>query len=207
MFIVEKKGSKVTNSVMEKDNCGRWRALALLSVVLVLSISTWFSASSVIPQLRRLWDLNPTTSAWLTIAVQIGFVCGGIISSLFNLADIMAPRHIIFGGAFGAATANLLLDVAGGPEIGIPLRFATGVLVAGVYPPAFKLMSTWFREGRGVALGILAAAIVVGNGLPHLVNGLGGLDWRVVIYVTSGLTFLGGLIAEFTVRQGPILSL
>jgi MFS family permease len=157
----------------------------------------------VLPQLRELWELNPTTSAWLTIAVQVGFVCGAIISSLFNLADILAPRHIIFGGAVGAAIANFLLDVAGGPAIGIPLGFATGFFVAGIYPPAFKLMSTWFREGRGLALGILAGALVVGNGLPHLVNGLGGLDWQVVIYATSGLTLLGGLIAEFTVKQGP----
>jgi len=201
--MLKRKDSRMTNPVLKKENSGRWRALALLSVVLVLSISTWFSASSVLPQLRELWDLNPTTSAWLTIAVQIGFVCGAIISSLFNLADIMAPRHIIFGGAVGAAIANLLLDVAGGPAVGIPLRFATGFFVAGVYPPAFKLISTWFREGRGLALGILGGAIVWGNGLPHLVNGLGGLDWRVVIYATSGLTFLGGLIAEFTAKQGP----
>jgi MFS family permease len=193
----------MNNQVNPTDNSGRWRALSLLSVVLVLSISTWFSASSVIPQLRELWALNPTTSAWLTIAVQVGFVCGAIISSLFNLADLIATRHIIFGGALGAAIANLLLDVAEGPAVGIPLRFATGFFVAGVYPPAFKLMSTWFREDRGLALGILAAAIVVGNGLPHLANGLGGLDWRVVIYATSGLTFLGGLIAELTVKQGP----
>jgi len=191
------------NPVLEKENSERWQALTLLSVVLVLSISTWFSASSVLPQLRALWDLNPTTSAWLTIAVQLGFVCGAVISSLFNLADIMEPRHIIFGGAVGAAFANLLLNIAGGPAVGIPLRFATGFFVAGVYPPAFKLMSTWFREGRGLALGVLAGAIGVGNGLPHLVNGLGGLDWQVVIYATSGLTFLGGLIAEFTAKQGP----
>lgn len=193
----------MNNQVSEKENRGRWRALALLSVVLVLSISTWFSAAAVLPQLRELWVLNPTTSAWLTIAVQVGFVCGAIISSLFSLADILAPRHIIFGGAVGATIANLLLDVAGGPAIGIPLRFATGFFVAGIYPPAFKLRSTWFREGRGLALGILAGALVVGNGLPHLVNGLGGLDWRVVIYATSGLTLLGGLIAELTIRQGP----
>jgi MFS family permease len=193
----------MNNQRSEIRNDQRWLALTLMSIVLVFSVSTWFSASAVIPQLRILWELNPTTSAWLTIAVQIGFVCGAIISSLFNLADILAPRHVIFGGAVGAAIANLLLDVAGGPVIGIPLRFATGFFVAGVYPPAFKLMSTWFREGRGLALGILAAALVVGNGLPHLVNGLGGLDWRVVIYATSGLTLLGGLIAEFTVMQGP----
>ena len=177
--------------------------LTLMSIVLVLSVSTWLSAAAVLPQLRELWGLDPTTSAWLTIAVQVGFVCGAIVSSLFNLADILAPRHVIFGGAAGAAIANLLLDVAGGPAIGIPLRFATGFFIAGVYPPAFKLMSTWFREGRGLALGILAGALVVGNGLPHLVNGLGGLDWRVVIYATSGLTLLGGLIAEFTIKQGP----
>lgn len=35
---------------------GRWRALALLAVTLVLSITTWFSA--VIPQLRLQWDLS-----------------------------------------------------------------------------------------------------------------------------------------------------
>ncbi|HEY5731574.1 MAG TPA: MFS transporter [Anaerolineales bacterium] len=189
--------------VMEQDNSGRWKALTLMSLVLFFSVSTWFSASAVIPQLRDLWELDPTTSAWLTIAVQIGFVSGAIISSLFNLADILTPRHIIFGGAVGAAVANLLLDFAGSPAVGIPLRFATGFFLAGVYPPAFKLMSTWFREGRGLALGVLAGALVIGNGLPHLVNGLGGLDWRVVIYSTSGLTLLGGLIAEFTVKQGP----
>ncbi len=36
----------------------RWRALALLAVTLVLSMSTWFSASAVIPQLRGEWGLS-----------------------------------------------------------------------------------------------------------------------------------------------------
>lgn len=89
--------------------------------------------------------------------------------------------------------------------MGIPLRFATGFFIAGIYPPAFKLISTWFREERGLALGILAGALGVGNGTPHLVNALGGLDWKVVIYATSSMTFIGGLIAEFTMSQGPYL--
>jgi MFS family permease len=166
-------------------------------------MSPWFSASAVLPQLHEAWGLAPGTAAWLTIAVQIGFVCGALVSSLFNLSDIMSPRHVILGGAVGAAMANLLLRIAGGPAVGIPLRFATGFFLAGVYPPAFKLMSTWFREGRGLALGVLAAAIVLGNGSPHLVNGLGELDWRIVIYATSAMTLTGGLIAEFAVREGP----
>ncbi|MGH2426335.1 MAG: MFS transporter [bacterium] len=182
---------------------GHWRALTLLAITLVLSMSTWFSASAVIPQLRREWLLSDSAAAWLTIAVQLGFVCGALVSSLLNLSDIIPPRHMILGGSIGAATVNLLLDVAGGGTLGIPLRFATGFFLAGVYPPAFKLMSTWFRRGRGIALGILVGAISVGSAMPHLVNGLGGLDWRLVIYATSALTLVGGLITEFAVTEGP----
>jgi MFS family permease len=187
----------------EKESLERWRALALLALTLVLSMSTWFSASAVLPQLRETWGLSSTEAAWLTIAVQLGFVCGALVSSLLNLSDILSPRHVILGGALGAAAANALLDVANGVAVGVLLRFATGFFLAGVYPPAFKLMSTWFREGRGLALGILAAAIVVGNGVPHLVNGLGGLDARVVIFGTSALTLAGGLITELAIREGP----
>ena len=182
---------------------GRWHALALLSFTLVLSMTTWFSASAVIPQLRVQWDLSDSAAAWLTIAVQLGFVCGALVSSLLNLSDIIPPRHVILGGAVGAATVNGLLLIAGSAAVGIPLRFATGFFLAGVYPPALKLMSTWFKRGRGIALGILVGALIVGNAMPHLVNGLGGLDWRTVIYVTSALTLAGGLIAEFAVKDGP----
>lgn len=181
----------------------RWRVLALLAATLIFSMSTWFSAAAVLPQLREVWNVSPTVAAWLTIGVQLGFVVGAVISSVFNLADIMSARHLILGGAIGAAIANAALVEVSDVGLGILLRVLTGFFIAGVYPPAFKLMSTWFREGRGLALGILAAAIVTGNGIPHLINGLGGLNWRVVIYGTSGLTLAGGLIAEFAVRRGP----
>jgi len=185
------------------DDKMRWRMLAYLSISLVFSISTWFSATAVIPQLRIIWELTPTTSAWMTIAVQLGFVVGAVISSLFNIADLVSSRYIIMVGSIGAAIANSLLLIADSPEIGIPLRFATGFFIAGVYPPALKLLSTWFQENRGLALGILAAAIVFGQGIPHLINGLGGLDWRIAIWVTSFQAFAAGLIAVFLVREGP----
>lgn len=182
---------------------GQLRALALLSFTLVLSMSTWFSASAVVPQLRTIWHLTPGVAAWLTIAVQLGFVAGALISSLLNLSDVVAPRHVVFGGSIGAAVANGLLHLAGGGAVGLLLRFFTGVFLAGIYPPALKLMATWFRTGRGNALGILVGALVVGTAIPHLLNGLGGLDWRIVITGTSVLTLAGGMIAEFAVREGP----
>jgi hypothetical protein len=112
--------------------------LTLLAITLVLSISTWFSASAVIPQLRDLWNLSPGTSAWLTIAVQVSFVTGSVVSSLFNLADLIAPRHVIFAGAAGSALANLLLYFAGGPAAGFTVTVATIWLI-----PQLKALLSW----------------------------------------------------------------
>jgi MFS family permease len=191
------------DEIWRERPAGRWRALALLSVTLVLSMTTWFSASAVIPQLRREWDVASGESAWLTIAVQLGFVAGALVSSLLNLSDLIRPQRMMLFGSLGAAAANALLLLADGPAAGIPLRFATGFFLVAVYPPALKLMATWFRRDRGLALGILVGAIVIGQAGPHLINGLGGLDWRVVIAVSSSLTVAGGLVAELTVRDGP----
>jgi MFS family permease len=169
---------------------------------LILAMSTWFSASAVVPQLRTEWDLSSGVAAWLTIAVQLGFVAGALMSSLFNLSDVVSPRLIVLTGAVGAAAANAGLLLTEGPGTAVPLRALTGFFLAGVYPPALKLMATWFQKGRGVGLGILVGAVTVGSAMPHLVNGLGGLDWKVTVAATSALTIAGGIIG-WSVREGP----
>ena len=179
------------------------KALALLAAALVLSMTTWFSATAVVPQLRAEWDLGNTAAAWLTIAVQVGFVAGALAGSALSVADVFPPRFVILVGALGAAAANLVLVAADGPEVGIVARVATGFFLAGVYPPALKLASTWFRRGRGTALGIVVGALTLGSAIPHLVNGLGGLDWQLVVWVTSVLTAAGGVIVFFGVPEGP----
>jgi MFS family permease len=179
------------------------RALALLAAALVLSMTTWFSATAVVPQLRAEWDLGNTAAAWLTIAVQVGFVAGALAGSALSVADVLPPRFVILAGALGAAAANLVLVVADGPEVGIAARVATGFFLAGVYPPALKLASTWFRRGRGTALGIVVGALTLGSAVPHLVNGLGGLDWQLVVWVTSALTAAGGVLVFLGVPEGP----
>jgi MFS family permease len=184
------------------DPEGRLAPLLLLTIALVLGISTWFSATAVVPQLSDAWQLSSTGKAWLTIAVILGFVIGALVSAVFNVADRVRPQVVMLIGAVGAAVANLGLIWAGGVVAGVLLRLATGFFIAGVYPPSFKLISTWYRAGRGMALGVLAAGIIVGNASPHLANALGGIDWRNVIYATSAMSAVGGLVA-FTVKDGP----
>ena len=185
------------------EPAGRWSALAVLATAMVLAMTTWFSATAVLPQLKDLWDLNATQGSWLTISVQLGFVVGALASAALNLADIIPPRRLILFGSIGAAAANLGLLAAGDVAPAIVLRFLTGACLAAVYPPALKAMSTWFRQGRGTALGVMVGALTLGSALPHLVNGLGGIDWEAVIVVTSALTAAGGLLAELAGRDGP----
>lgn len=181
---------------------GRWAALWLLAIALVSGMSTWFSASAVIPQLDVVWDLDGTTKAWLTIAVQIGFVVGALVSASLSLADVVPARTVIATSAIAASIANLVIVAVDTPWPAIALRFLTGFFIAGVYPPAFKLISTWHRTSRGFALGVLGGAIVLGNATPHLVNAVGGVEWQRVIVATSVLSALGGL-AALAVRDGP----
>lgn len=182
---------------------GRTRILLILAAALALSMATWFSATAVIPQLREQWRLTDAAAAWLTIAVQLGFVAGAVLSSLFNLSDVLQVRVIIVVGCLGAAAVNLLLLLANGPLQAIPLRFLTGAFLAAVYPPALKLIATWFTKGRGTALGVMVGALTLGSALPHLVNALGGLDWPTVITATSVMTAAGAAIVWTLVPEGP----
>lgn len=187
----------------ENDPAGRWAALSILAIAMLLAMTTWFSASAVLPQLRSQWNLSTETSSLLTIAVQIGFIVGAVLSATLSLADVIAPRRLILYGAVGAATSNALLVASHGPAVALPLRFATGVCLAGVYPPALKEMATWFRRGRGTALGIMVGALTIGSATPQLVVGLGGVQWQSVIVTTSLLTVAGGIVAAALGRDGP----
>lgn len=182
---------------------GRTGVLLALCGCVVLSMTTWFSAAAVLPQLRALWSVSEAAAGWLTIAVQLGFVLGALGAALTGLPDRVPPRRLMAGAAFGAALANLALLAAPGPGSAIGLRVATGVLMAGIYPPALKLVATWFRSGRGVALGSVIGALTLGSALPHAVNAGGGLPWQGVILAASAATLAGGAGVLLFLREGP----
>ena len=182
----------------------RWRTLALLSTAELLGMSLWFSASAVVPALRLEWNLTDSQTGWLTISVQLGFVFGTLLSAFLNLADIFRPRQLMSICAFaGAGTNTLFALFANGPGTGVALRFATGVFLAGVYPPAMKLMATWFRQSRGLALGILVGALTLGKASPYLINAIGSASWRTNILDVSALAAVGGALVLIFVSEGP----
>ncbi|MEZ5408507.1 MAG: MFS transporter [Acidimicrobiales bacterium] len=187
----------------EAELAARRRQLVILAAALVLAMSTWFSTAAVLSQLRAAWHLSASAGSWLTIMVQLGFVAGAALSAATNLADRVPPRRLILLGTLGAATANAVVAAAGAYPVAIAARFATGACLAAVYPPSLKAMSSWYRTGRGFALGVMIGALTVGSALPHLINALGGLPWRLTLAIASVLTVAGGLIADRLGADGP----
>ncbi len=183
---------------------GRWRALTLLSIAELLGMALWFSGSAVVPALSREWQLSDAQVSWLAIAVQLGFVAGTLMSAILNLPDIVSTRHLFAVSGFLGATANAIFGLyVQAPESAIALRFVTGVCLAGVYPPGMKIMATWFRERRGMALGVLVGALTLGKAMPYLVNALGSTNWRHNVLFVSLLAVIGGVIVVLFVDDGP----
>src|SRR5713226_6681197 len=192
------------NPVDLAPSAARWRTLALLAIAELLGMSLWFSGSAVVPALTREWHLSESAASWLTLSVQLGFVVGTLLSALLNLPDIISPRHLFTLTAIAGAIINAAFGwFAHDAAAGIPLRFLTGMFLAGVYPPAMKILATWFRHGRGMALGVLVGALTLGKATPYLVNGLGSPNWRHNVLFVSLLAVIGGLIVLVFVGDGP----
>src|ERR1043166_7258601 len=145
----------------------RGRQLLLVAMFEVMVMSLWFSASAVVPQLRDEWHLSSGDATWLTTSVQLGFVAGALASAMLNLPDRISVRRLMALTALAGALANAALPLwASGLAAAVPLRFATGVALAGVYPPGIKLIASWFRQGRGLAGGGMVGALALGSRSP-----------------------------------------
>ena len=183
------------------------RQLALLAIAQLFGMTLWFSATAVLPSLRVAWSLTPTQAAWLTAAVQLGFVVGALGSALLNLPDVLPPRRMCAAAAVLGAGCNVLLALAVdsiGPALA--LRFATGVCLAGVYPPGMKIAAGHAsgRE-RGFAIGVLVGALTLGSATPHLLAALvqDRLPDRAVLLTASALALLSAVLVIRFVGDGP----
>jgi sugar phosphate permease len=182
----------------------QWRNLTLLALAELLGLTLWFSSSAVTPAIKADWGLSAGAVAWLVMAVQIGFVVGTFLSGMLNLPDVISARKLFAVSAgLGALSNGGFALMADGLAAGIAFRLATGIFLAGVYPPGMKLATTWTVRSRGLAVGMIVGALTIGSASPHLVRSLVTFEWPQVVLVSSVLATAGGLIVLLFVKEGP----
>jgi MFS family permease len=182
---------------------GQWRMLAILSIAELLGMSLWFAGSAVAPQLAEQWSLTASEAGWLSTVVQLGFVAGTAIAALLNLADALPSRWYFASAAFAGAITNAALLEAPGFRTALALRFLTGACLAGVYPPAMKMIATWFQSRRGLAIGTVVGALTAGKATPYLVHAIPGVGVTPVVMSASVGAVLASLIVLAVYRDGP----
>jgi MFS family permease len=186
---------------------GARRQLAWLSLAMFLGMTLWFSATAATAQIVAEFQLTSAEAAWLTMAVQGGFVVGTLVSALLNLPDVINARRLFAAGCICGAAANAGLVGAPTPVALIALRVATGVSLAWVYPPGMKIAAGWFRDRRGAALGVLIGALTIGSAFPHLLAGISArVPWRVLMLTASALAIVGGGLVKTFVGDGPYVA-
>ena len=182
----------------------RWFVLAVTGVAIVLSLTTWFSATAVIPELTKLMSLSLSQATWFTNSVQAGFVLSALIVSLLSLLDIYKSSTIMAISSCVAGIANALLILEPGIALSLLSRFMTGMALAGIYPTVIKFIATWFKKGRGFAMGIMLSALTLGSAMPHLIRAVGiQFDWKLVIIMSSLACLIAAVLFAFVLHDGP----
>lgn len=181
----------------------RGRSLIYVSLATFFSLSVWFSTNAISGALELEKSIDESSIAVLTIAVQLGFVFGTLVIAITNLSDLFNARTLFFVCATMAAVMNLLVIPIESAPLLIAARFATGAFLGGVYPPAMKVISGWYKKGRGFALGTMVGALTIGSGSPHLLRSVFSDNWQAVIIGSSVLAILGGVVLRLLVIDGP----
>ena len=177
--------------------------LALIALAELLGMSVWFAANAVAPQLAERWGLSQGEAGWLSTVVQLGFVAGTALAALLNLADTLPSRWYFAGAATAAGAANAALLLAPTYRWALVCRALTGVCLAGVYPPAMKMAATWFRDRRGLAIGVVVGALTIGKAVPYLVHAVPGAGVRPVIISASLAVLLAAALVAIAYHDGP----
>ena len=177
--------------------------LGLVSGGMLLAFWGWMTATAVSPDLQLRWSLTESQVGLLTTAVQLGFVLGTAAAALLNLADIVSSRAYFAASSVLAAGANAALLVLPSFESALVARLLTGFFLAGVYPPGMKMVATWFRSARGLAIGTVVGALTVGKAMPYMLKAVGGADPTYVIGGASVAGVLAGIAIGAGYRDGP----
>jgi len=181
-------------------------AIPTIVVAELLGTSLWFSANAAAGDLASTWGLGPAELGALTNAVQLGFIAGTFAFSLSGFADRHAASRIFAACACagGAANAGFALFATGMGDA-VLYRFATGIALAGIYPPGMKLVVSWAPARAGEALGWLVGMLTLGTALPHAVRALGGgWSWNVTVMASSGLALAAAALV-WRLGDGPHL--
>ncbi len=179
--------------------------LPIIIIAQFFCTSLWFAGNAILDDLVISIGIPPSMIASILSAVQLGFIIGTLVFAIFTITDRFSPSYVFFICAMLGSFCNLSIVLFDVTTISLLfLRFSTGFFLAGIYPVGMKIAADYYKEGLGKALGYLVGALVLGTAFPHLLKVISfSGNYTLVIYCTSLLALIGGLLILLGVPNGP----
>src|SRR5204863_9337622 len=122
------------------------RILPVIVISQFFCTSLWFAGNAVIADIVRQLHLEPAYLAYLTSAVQSGFILGTLVFAVLSIADRFSPSLVFLACAVIAAAINFGVSIEGiNSSTLLLLRFMTGFFLAGIYPVGMKIASDHYQ--------------------------------------------------------------
>jgi EmrB/QacA subfamily drug resistance transporter len=149
----------------------RWKALAVLSLSLVIIGLDNTILNVALPSLQDEFDASSSTLQWIVDSYLLVFA--GLLLTMGTLGDRFGRKLALQAGLLlfgGGSLAVLLVDSAG--QL-IAIRAVMGIGAALIMPATLSIITNTFpREERGKAIGIWAGMASIGVGLGPFAGGL-----------------------------------
>ena len=163
------------------------------------------SYSYLLDAIKSDLSLNYTQSGALMSAYFIGYTLGQIPWGV--LADRYGSRRIISISILGVSVFTGLFGYSTNFFVAFATRFLSGLLGAGVFVPAVRLISGWYNSNeRGTALGIMNIGGSVGLILVTWMSPLlaAAFNWRISIGIQCIFGVTLSTLIWLSIRDGNI---
>jgi EmrB/QacA subfamily drug resistance transporter len=163
---------------------GRWRALGVLALSLLIIGLDNTILNVALPTLQEHFDASASTLTWMVDSYMLVFA--GLLLTLGTLGDRFGRKRALQAGIAIFGLSSLAVVFVETSTQLIAVRAAMGVGGALIMPATLSIISNIFpKEERAKAIGIWAGFASVGIGLGPLLGGLllEYFDWYSVFLV------------------------
>ena len=198
------QSSHCANAANEINPRASWIVVAAGFILVLILYGAYYSFGVFLkPMLDDLgWSTAITTGATSVYLV----VHGALAIAMGHLSDKYGPRWVVAIGTVLIAVGYVLISEISAPwHLYMCLGILVGIGMGAAYVPPLATVTKWFVSRRGLALGIVAAGVGVGQIVlpPLLKYAITEFGWRDSFIIVGATTFLVGVPAAFILRNPP----